>query len=155
MENSLKQQARDVRTADHHSRFDLTCTWHPTVPDIAEARRAVTELLKRIGRPPCGRAAEDACLVVSELVTNAVRHAPGPCTLMLNVSPDGRSLRITVRDTSPRLPRLQPRDPGRVGGHGLHLVRSLSRRLETTSRATGKDVTATVSLDQAGHADHH
>ncbi|CAL9668535.1 hypothetical protein SUDANB105_07371 [Streptomyces sp. enrichment culture] len=155
MENSLEQQATGVRTADQHPRFDLTCTWNPTVPDVAEARRAVVDLLKRIDRPPSGRAAEDACLVVSELVTNAVRHAPGPCALMLNVSPDGRSLRITVRDTSPRPPRLQPRDPSRVGGHGLRLVRSLSLGLETTLRATGKDVTATVSLDPACHADHH
>jgi anti-sigma regulatory factor (Ser/Thr protein kinase) len=149
MENSLKHQARDIQTADHRPRSGLTRTWDPTVPDIAEARRAVIDLLERLDRPPCGRSVEDACLVVSELVTNAVRHAPGPCTLELDVSPDGRSLRVTVRDTSRRLPRPQPRDPARIGGHGLHLVRSLSLRLEATPRATGKDVTATVPLEPA------
>jgi len=149
MENSLKQQARNVRTAGARRPLALTCTWERTVPDIAEARRAVTDLLRQAGRPPRRRVAEDACLVVSELVTNAVRHAPGPCSLMLNVSPDGRSLRITVRDTSPSLPRVQPRDPGRIGGHGLHLVRSLSVRFQATPRLTGKDVTATMSLEDA------
>lgn len=149
MENSLKHQARNIQTADHRPRSCLTRTWDPTVPDIAEARRAVIDLLERLDRPPCGRSVEDACLVVSELVTNAVRHAPGPCTLELDVSPDGRSLRVTVRDTSRRLPRPQPRDPARIGGHGLHLVRSLSLRLEATPRARGKDVTATVPLEPA------
>jgi cold shock CspA family protein len=46
--------------------------------------------------------------LVSELITNAVRHTPGPCTLYLvQDGPDGRELTVAVSDTStiPPIPR--------------------------------------------------
>ncbi|MER6348664.1 ATP-binding protein [Streptomyces sp. NPDC001595] len=148
MEISLRQSARKVQAAPDRVSTGLTCAWDLTVPDIAEARHAVTTLLDQVEPPPHHRAVEDARLVASELVTNAVRHAPGPCVLTLHVDPQHRRLRITVQDTSAVLPRLPARDPARVGGHGLHLVHVLSLRFEATPRATGKDVTAVLSLDR-------
>lgn len=50
---------------------------------IADARHAVRTLLARAGHHPDHRPSQDAQLVVSELVTNAVRHAPGPGALLL------------------------------------------------------------------------
>ena len=63
------------------------------------------------GRP------EQVLLVVSELVTNAVRHAPGPVVLALALVPGDGSIGITVRDTSSVLPR--PRTPDLLGGGGF------------------------------------
>ncbi|WP_317441508.1 ATP-binding protein [Streptomyces collinus] len=124
-------------------------TWDAGAPCIAEARDAVDALLSRARLAPERRAVQDAQLVVSELVTNAVKHAPGPCALGLELSADGDELRITVTDTSVEPPRPRPPDPGRVGGHGLNLVNLLSDGLEVTPLPHGKRVAATVPLTAA------
>ncbi|MFF9087600.1 ATP-binding protein [Streptomyces sp. NPDC014991] len=119
-------------------------TWDAGVCSIAEARDAVADLLAKV-RPALGRRPlQDAQLVVSELVTNAARHAPGPCALRLELL--GGALRVSVTDTSRKPPRRRPPDPGRVGGHGLHLVAMVSRGLEVTWLPQGKRVSATVPL---------
>lgn len=69
-------------------------------------------------------AAEDALLVVSELVTNACLHAGGPEELRLRCAED--RVRIEVSDTG--VGRPQPRSPhrgGRPGGHGMFIVERL------------------------------
>ncbi|MDX2592618.1 MULTISPECIES: ATP-binding protein [Streptomyces] len=124
-------------------------TWDAGVPCIAEARDAVDALLSRAQLAPERRAVQDAQLVVSELVTNAVKHAPGPCALGLELSADGDELRITVTDTSVEPLRARPADPGRVGGHGLNLVNLLSDGLQVTPLPQGKRVAATVPLTGA------
>ncbi|MDO0929235.1 ATP-binding protein [Streptomyces sp. TG1A-8] len=125
----------------HYSR-----TWDTAASCIADSREAVGALLARARPAPGRRALQDAQLVVSELVTNAVKHAPGPLGLRLEVSPDAVALRITVTDTSTQAPRQRPPDPRRVGGHGLHLVNLLCDGLEVTPLPHGKRVTATVAL---------
>ncbi|WP_251091860.1 ATP-binding protein [Streptomyces sp. Caat 7-52] len=121
-------------------------TWDTGISSIAEARDAVAALLARARPAPGRRPVQDAQLVVSELVTNAAKHAPGPCALGLELLPDATALRVTVTDTSREPPRRRPPDPGRIGGHGLHLVAMLSRGLEVTRLSHGKRVTATVPL---------
>jgi anti-sigma regulatory factor (Ser/Thr protein kinase) len=86
----------------------------------------------------------DARLVVSELVTNAIRHAPGPCGLTLHLI--GEELVITVWDTSAEEPVFKRPDRHRVGGHGLHLVRAASTKVTVTPRAQGKQVTARLRV---------
>ncbi|EST19573.1 ATP-binding protein [Streptomyces roseochromogenus] len=120
--------------------------WDTGVPRIADARDAVAALLSRVRPAPARRSVQDARLVVSELVTNAALHAPGPCALRLELTPDGAALRVSVTDSSAEPPRRRPPDPLRVGGHGLFLVALLSRGLEVTWLPHGKRVTATVPL---------
>ncbi|MFI2762181.1 ATP-binding protein [Streptomyces echinatus] len=124
-------------------------TWDTGVSSIAEARDAVAALLARARPIPGRRPVQDAQLVVSELVTNAAKHAPGPCALGLELLSDATALRITVTDTSPEPPRRRPPDPRRIGGHGLHLVTMLCRGWEVTWLSHGKRVTATVPLTPA------
>ncbi|MFF3918109.1 ATP-binding protein [Streptomyces sp. NPDC001852] len=126
----------------------LRCSraWDDAAAGIADARDAVATLLARVRPAPPRRAVQDARLVVSELVTNVAKHAPGPCTLSLELLPEAGALRITVSDTSTDTPLRRPPDPRRVGGHGLHLVAMLSRALEVTWLPHGKRVTATVPL---------
>jgi two-component sensor histidine kinase len=67
-------------------------------------------------------------LVVSELVTNAHKYAPGPCLLDLEVS-DG-AVEISIWDSDPALPVPQEADPNRVGKHGLEIVMAVCRSFE-------------------------
>lgn len=90
------------------------------------ARRAVGELETEL--PP--RALEDAKLLVSELVTNSVRHAglPPDAILLLSIQfiPDG--IRVEVTDAGAGFdPETRP-SPGVERGWGLYLVDRISRR---------------------------
>lgn len=140
----LTEQAPDEREPTAPLRYSTV--WDADHPPVAEARQAVRALLTRAGHPPEHRASQDAELVVSELVTNAYRHAPGPGGLELEVVPDAALLRIAVRDGSPRLPEPRDRDARRVGGHGLHLVTQLCAQLHTIALETGKQVVAHLHL---------
>ncbi|MER5866219.1 ATP-binding protein [Kitasatospora sp. NPDC002040] len=89
-------------------------------------------------------AADKVLLVVSELVTNAVRHAPGPVVLTLSASPAG--VRIAVRDTSTALP--VPRTPDLVSGSGGFgwpaIIRRLATRIDVVTHPGGKEIHATM-----------
>jgi signal transduction histidine kinase len=78
----------------------------------------------------CGRwrAADfvaDAALVVSELVTNAVRHAGTEMRLTLELR--GGALTVSVHDLGPGLPRLIPPAERGYGGQGLAIVVQLAQ----------------------------
>ncbi|NKQ23516.1 ATP-binding protein [Streptomyces galbus] len=122
--------------------------WDGAGVAIGDARRAVRTLLARAGHPAEERASQDAQLVVSELVTNAVRHAPGDGGLLLELTPDAGVLTVTVRDSSPSEPQQRPYDAGRVGGHGMYLVARLCEHVETVALADGKQVIARMVLDR-------
>jgi anti-sigma regulatory factor (Ser/Thr protein kinase) len=87
----------------------------------------------------------NALVLVSELVTNAVLHAPGPCCLYL-VEADAE-LTIAVSDTSTVPPRPRIPDLSRGGGFGWHILRRLARRVDVYVRPPwGKTVCATIRL---------
>jgi len=88
--------------------------------------------------------ASDAELIVSELVTNSVRHAAvGPdrrVTVHLVLLHD--HLRITVTDPGGDLqPRLLSKSPDGLGGHGLRLVEMLS-----TTWGVGRDAVGATQV---------
>ncbi|MFI2906958.1 ATP-binding protein [Streptomyces sp. PDY-4] len=89
-------------------------------------------------------AADAVQLVVTELVTNARKYAPGPCLLTLEVK-EG-VVEVTVWDSEPRLPVAQATDPGRVGQHGLEIVTAVCRSFEMHREPVGKRITAAVGL---------
>jgi anti-sigma regulatory factor (Ser/Thr protein kinase) len=97
-------------------------------PDsAAEARRALGEVSDHLSP----RRLEDARLLVSELVTNAIRHAGlGEDDLIRLVVVTGdRALRIEVCDSGRGFEIGEPEpDPARPSGWGLYLVRELSDR---------------------------
>jgi anti-sigma regulatory factor (Ser/Thr protein kinase) len=93
----------------------------------AEARRALAELADHLS----DRRLADARLMVSELVTNALRHAALGETdvIVLVLQADDRTLRIEVRDPGPGFELTEPApDPSRSSGWGLYLVRELADR---------------------------
>ncbi|MEU8956583.1 ATP-binding protein [Streptomyces sp. NPDC048518] len=78
---------------------------------------------------------DDATLVVSELVSNAVRHADGGCRLSVEVS--GARVTVAVTDASPERPCFQKPSVDREGGRGLTMVRELAHRLEVVGAHRG------------------
>jgi anti-sigma regulatory factor (Ser/Thr protein kinase) len=84
-------------------------------------------------------------LVVSELVTNAVLHGLDP--IEVRASFDGDVLRIEVSDSDPDVTAVvaPQTTPNRVGGRGLQIVDSVTRRWGTTRRDHGKTVWAEFS----------
>jgi anti-sigma regulatory factor (Ser/Thr protein kinase) len=93
----------------------------------AEARRALAALA---GHLPDGQM-PDVRLLVSELVTNAVRHAnlDRSDAIDLVIELAGRTLRVEVHDPGGGfVPSAPSPDPARPSGWGLYLVAELADR---------------------------
>jgi anti-sigma regulatory factor (Ser/Thr protein kinase) len=105
--------------------FEISLRPAPTAATMA--RTEVTErLAARLGT----RTLEDVRLLVTELITNALRHgslAPGD-RVSVKASIDAGVVRIEVTDPGNN-GIVAPRDPGpRGGGYGLFLVEQLAKR---------------------------
>ncbi|MFE9676202.1 SpoIIE family protein phosphatase [Streptomyces sp. NPDC006259] len=98
------------------------------------ARRLARRALARWGMEEMTDSVE---LLVSEVVTNAVRYATRPVSLRL-LRTD--VLRCEVGDDVPQLPRLRQARATDEGGRGLYLVNRLARRWGATRLSTGKVV---------------
>ncbi|MBT3152746.1 ATP-binding protein [Streptomyces sp. CHD11] len=84
-------------------------------------------------------------LVISELVTNAVRHA-GTGQVSLSVQLVQAGLRIEVDDSNPALPQLCLPDQHAENGRGLFLVAVLADRYGADPTPTGKRCWAEIGL---------
>lgn len=89
---------------------------------------------------------DDACLVVSELATNAVLHARTP--FRVAVEPRGDAVRVVVHDGSPRRPVASDAAPGATTGRGLQIVDALSRAWGVEPTEDGKAVWAELVRDR-------
>ncbi|MES9522579.1 SpoIIE family protein phosphatase [Streptomyces capoamus] len=98
--------------------------------EVARARRLVRRRLLDWGLP---QAVETAELLVSEVVTNAVRHAEGDLVELRIVRTD--ALLFEVTDDEPALPAMLNAGPEDESGRGLRVVSRLAR--EWGASATG------------------
>ncbi|MEV5357399.1 ATP-binding protein [Streptomyces sp. NPDC093516] len=116
--------------------------------DIARARHLAAGFLTRVqaehGLPVSQRALDLTQLVVSELVTNALKYAPGPMLLDLRIV--GDVVEIVVWDSDPVLPVARAADAGRVGQHGLEIVMAVAQGFEVQREPVGKRVTVRLAL---------
>ncbi|TXS52240.1 ATP-binding protein [Streptomyces sp. t39] len=122
---------------------------------ISTARRMAADFLTRVqavhGLPVSERAMDLTQLVVSELVTNACKYAPGPMRLELRIL--GDLVEVVVWDSDPILPMARAADPTRVGQHGLEIVMTVAQSFEAQRRPVGKSITARIALpDDPGGA---
>jgi PAS domain S-box-containing protein len=121
---------------------DRVATWDlPADPAIvAYARKQVAVTL-------CGWGLDDAAfitgLVVSELVTNAIRHAESPIQLRLIRD---RTLICEVSDGSSTAPHLRRARALDEDGRGLLLISRLTQRWGTRQAAHGKTIWAEQAL---------
>lgn len=111
-----------IRTRQRAVSWEYLLPPHPS--SIAEARRHVRYALDEHATPDTVDRVE---LVVSELVTNAVRHGPGELiSLRLVVEPDG-GVRGEVVDQGDGHVAIRDQDvDGREGGRGLLIVDRLT-----------------------------
>ena len=103
----------------------------PAIPDaVAEARRWVASVAAEFLE--AGQA-EKLCLVISEIVTNALRHGEQSERIDLAVTPKPEFLCVQVTDDGPGLvPRPRALAPDTEGGFGLFFVEQLTRRWGVT-----------------------
>ncbi|MEV6545227.1 ATP-binding protein [Streptomyces sp. NPDC051665] len=112
---------------------------------VARARESTRAFLGGLDHPIAAEAADTVVLIVSELVTNALRHGGGTCTLNLTAHPD--SIEVAVHDHSPQAPRMRTPDLNDgTGGFGWPMVNRLAHATAVTRQATGgKTVTALLT----------
>lgn len=110
------------------------------VPEsAAAARRLLVRALELWGLP---QLADTATLVLSELVSNAVRHASGE-GMRVNVTRVGaRRVRVSVFDRDTTRPRVQDQDPGAERGRGLFIVSAAAASWGVELLPGGKNVWA-------------
>src|SRR5215470_1183724 len=109
-------------------------TLAPKLTSVREARSVLAETMKRWDLEDLIPTTE---LLVSELVTNAVKYSRGEVTLRLV---NEKALVCEVLDSSGALPRLRQANSEDESGRGLQVVRQLSQRWGARRTATGKVV---------------
>ncbi|MFI6417218.1 SpoIIE family protein phosphatase [Streptomyces sp. NPDC050842] len=107
---------------------------------VARARAMAAEQLVRWGLDDLAFTTE---LVVSELVTNAIRHASGPIGLRLIRD---RSLICEVSDSQHTSPHARYAGNDEEGGRGLFMVAQLTEHWGTRYMPTGKTIWAEQAL---------
>ncbi|KOT97753.1 MULTISPECIES: ATP-binding protein [Streptomyces] len=121
--------------------------------DIARGRELARGFLARArtahGARVSDRAVDVVQLVVSELLTNACKYAPGPSTVALELAAD--RVEVTVWDSEPVLPVPGAPDPDRVGRHGLEIVMAVCESFEVHREQVGKRMRAAVGLAEDLH----
>ncbi|MFF8512980.1 ATP-binding protein [Streptomyces sp. NPDC015492] len=118
----------------------------PSPAAVPVARRQVREAIAAWPAvPAASEAAHTAELVVSELVTNAVRYAGHqPISVVTQLS--DAVLRVEVSDASPTLPTAALPDEDSEGGRGLFLVGVLADRFGTEPTGSGKCCWAEIDV---------
>ncbi|MER5583287.1 ATP-binding protein [Streptomyces asoensis] len=115
---------------------------------IAEARRHVLAFFDQAEADyrvlVRARARDLTQLVVSELVTNACKYAPGPVLVELGINL--HAVDVVVWDSNPVVPAARAADPDRVGQHGLEIAKAVSEVLFVEPQSVGKRITARIPL---------
>ncbi|MFF3728394.1 ATP-binding protein [Streptomyces erythrochromogenes] len=106
----------------------------------AEAREAARSVLAGLHTSPAG--VDNVLTVVTEMISNASRHAGGATDFQITARPGTVTVQVSDRSLSP--PRIQPWAPDQPGGFGWRLVNQLATTDVHLHRG-GKTVTATLT----------
>ena len=130
-----------VAATVHASRYvDVSA---PVATSTARIRRGLRAVFAQWNLP--AEAAEDALLVIEELVANAVDHARTPFRLTVDhVLADRPILHIAVRDDCPQPLHVRPFSAQAARGRGLQLIETLTSRWGWDRTVGGKTVWAVL-----------
>ena len=92
-------------------------------------------------------AVEDAVLMISELVTNAVRHTHAVLLVLITIH--RHRLRVDVSDDNPALPVAPGLEHNATHGRGLRIVEALADRWGITPTAGGKTVWFEIDVGES------
>lgn len=149
----MRNSKRDDGTVVHRVIRRRREMWRPrdgTHPAIVGlARRWARRILPRVlTRPARAGLSGDLDLVLSELVTNAIKHGGG-CT-QVELQATGQLLRVSVTDTRPASPVVHPTNTlARESGRGMFLIQAVARRwgVRRFRRHAGKAVWLELPLN--------
>ncbi|MCX5401078.1 ATP-binding protein [Streptomyces sp. NBC_00102] len=121
---------------------------------VPQARHAVRDLIARQGVPVDDDILQGLLLIVSELATNAVKHAAllSP-ELAVEVAIGTDWIRVSVEDNHPYRPTALETDHAQTGGRGLLLVKEITAEAGGTcdvehTTTGGKIIWAVLPLRQ-------
>ncbi|MBM7170888.1 ATP-binding protein [Streptomyces sp. G44] len=122
-----------------------TATFSKEPSAVTEARDLTRDFVAGLSPAVGEQTAASIELIVSELITNVVRHARGSlCALRLQARPD--VITITVADADPRPPQERTPDlAGGTGGFGWPMVRNLATNVTVTPGSAGKTIRAELA----------
>ncbi|MEX5707408.1 MULTISPECIES: ATP-binding protein [unclassified Parafrankia] len=127
---NVVRQASSCRPPATHILAEL-----PYLPSaVPQARRVLRECLVLTGLPDDTRCTAE--LLVSELVTNAVKYGRPPVWLLVELRPG--LVHASVSDTSTTLPQRREADPDAEGGRGLLVLDALAGSWGAVSVESGK-----------------
>jgi anti-sigma regulatory factor (Ser/Thr protein kinase) len=119
----------------------------PAIPE--SVRIARFHIRAALGLHGLGEFAEDAAIITSELVTNAVQHACCDVTETIRVTlaqaSDSEAVIIAVSDSSPHGPAMRKAPAGSERGLGLRIVESLAVHWGWRPEPGGKAVFAVLA----------
>ncbi|MGW2472973.1 ATP-binding protein [Streptomyces sp. NPDC001665] len=111
----------------------------PPPSKAADARAAAKAFVATLDPRPAAATIQDLLLLVSELVTNALRHAGAVTALAFGA--DDATLYVHVADPSPDRPRQRKPDlRGGTGGFGWPLVLKLAEKADIRDHGPGGKV---------------
>ncbi|MFG2358594.1 ATP-binding protein [Streptomyces sp. NPDC048521] len=125
---------------------------YPRQSATLTSEAATVPVARQIVREACAEwgkdqdAVETSTLLISEIVTNAVRHGHSHSVRVIAERPCPDRLRVAVVDKSRRMPELHIAGQDAIGGRGLLLVDALSGRWGTDLLPWGKRVWAEIAI---------
>lgn len=114
-------------------------------PTCEQARDVTSAVLAAHG--VTGPDAEDALLVVTELVANARRYAGGATAFRIHCRPP--EALVQVSDAEPDLPLDRPTPADVPGRFGWLIINRLAEHVTVESRPSGKTITVVVAAHSA------
>ncbi|MFI1470049.1 PAS domain S-box protein [Streptomyces wuyuanensis] len=142
-------------TEDHHDDVTLLLAQLPAAPlastatelpaTPASVSRARAFLAKSLVDWGCAQVADDAQLLVSEVVTNAIQHGQGPVRLLMRRNSTELTVEVSDHSHHPPQPRLASADD--ESGRGLILVETLAGSWGVRPTDDGKTTWFTLLLE--------
>jgi anti-sigma regulatory factor (Ser/Thr protein kinase) len=123
----------------------VTSTMGPQPRSAGSARATVRDTLARWGHQDL---ADTACLLVTEILTNAIRHAR--CPIRMHLCRAAEEVIVEITDDSPEFPQRRLPDDDDEGGRGLLLVDALADGWGARPAVPGKTVWFTLRIPPDG-----